>query len=289
MKVRSHGLRFSSVRTPSAKKNGRPVGLPQLGPTSGIVSPTWRLTYLLRAARDVAAERQRRAPQVLLHEAAELGVGVGGVADRRDRALRGLDEPRRLGQRPGFAHGLVDRDVVDGGALAAAELVEQLARLGRLGEHVLVGDLAADLGAGVDGVQPPAAVACLAPLEAAIQGVHVHGQRERPVDLHRLQQPPELGEVGDRGDVEHALEILLDADEAAVVEIDRGGGDLLAQLRRGGRRGARVAELVELAEHLQPRQVAGTAAGRVEPPEEQLGDLRSAEQPRRTARAPRGR
>ncbi len=45
MNVRSQGLRFSSVCTPSAKKNGIPFGLPQLGPTSGIVSPTWRLTY----------------------------------------------------------------------------------------------------------------------------------------------------------------------------------------------------------------------------------------------------
>ena len=279
MKMRSHGLRFSSVRTPSAKKNGTPVGAAAAGADERDRVADVAADVLLGAARDVAAERQRREPQVLLHEAAELGVGVGGVADRRDGALGGLDEPRRLGQRAGLAHGLVDRDVVDAGALAAAELVEQLARLGGLGEHVLVGDLAADLGAAVDRVQPPAAAACLAPLEAAVERVHVHGQRERPVDLHRSQQPPELGEVGDRGDVQDALEVLLDADEAAVVEIDRGGGDLLAQLRGGGRRGARVAELVELAEDLEAREVAGAAAGRVEAPEEQLGDLRSAEQP----------
>jgi len=55
---------------------------------------------------------------------------------------------------------------------------------------------------------------------AAVEGVDVDAERERPIDLHRAEQPAELGEVGDRGDVVHALEVLLDADEAAVVEVD---------------------------------------------------------------------
>ena len=43
---------------------------------------------------------------------------------------------------------------------------------------------------------------------------------------------------------------------------------------------ARASAARQLAEDLEARQVAGAAAGRVEPPEQQLGDLRSAEQPR---------
>ena len=81
-------------------------------------------------------------------------------------------------------------------------------------------------------------------------------------DLHRVEQPSELGGVGERGDVERLLEVAIDTQVALVGPVDARGGDELAQ-RLGGAGGvARVGDGVELADDLEPFLARLPDAGR---------------------------
>ena len=59
-----------------------------------------------------------------------------------------------------------------------------------------------------------------------------------------------------RGHVDHLFEVAVDAQLALVGAVDRRAGDELAQRVRGARGLVRVADAVELAEHLEPRSRA---------------------------------
>ena len=85
-------------------------------------------------------------------------------------------------------------------------------------------------------------------------------------DLHRVQQPAELGRVRQRRDVERLLEVAVDAQVALVGPVDPGRRDELAQRVRGLGGVARVSDGVELADDLEPlprgRRGGGPACGR---------------------------
>ena len=139
-----------------------PVGLPQLGPISGIVSPTCFETYFLRRCAT-----SRPSGSVESHSSRCIQppyLASASVASRIavDGALGGLDEADRIGERAGFADGLVDRDGVDRCAFVAAQLVQQRPGLLVLGDHVVVGDAAVGFGACDEGVHALASSACLA-------------------------------------------------------------------------------------------------------------------------------
>ena len=216
----SKGLISATSRPGSVNANGIPVGEPQLVPTSGTVSPTCRVTYLRVSRATSRPKRQRGLPQLKLAQLPEIHAGVG----RRDDLLGGVLD--RLGQRDGvgvgsaLADGLVDRDVVGGGALVPGELFEQLAELFLLGEHLVVRCAAAQLGAAVDPEQPAVPRLVSGALAQAVQRMHVHRQRERPCDLHRVKQPAELRRVRERRDVQRLLEIAIDAQVALIGRID---------------------------------------------------------------------
>ena len=277
MNSRSQGLMPSSVPSSLAVKNGSAPsasGLPQPVPNTGRLAAAWRLAYWrsrLAARRAVSRPSGKVAcSSGLLQEPAELGVGLAGGADRGRRGLCGLGEPCRLGQWPGFAHRHHRGDLHQPGLPARAQLLVQRPRLLLLGLAVGVGCLAARPRAGVEPVQA-AQPALGAPLVgAAVARVHVHGEHERPVDrLHRLQQPAERRVLRRRGDVEDLFEILLDAHEAAVGEVDRRGGERVAQLARHPYGVGEVGGGVELADHLHARDVPAIGARRIQPPVEQ--------------------
>ena len=253
----------ATSRPGSVNANGIPVGEPQLVPTSGTVSPTWRVTYLRVSRGDVAAQRQRGLPELELAQLAEVHARVGGGDDLARGLLDGLGELDGVGVGAALADRLVDRDLERRRALVPGQLLEQLAELLLLGEHLVVRRAAAKLGAAVDAEQP--AVARLEPgaLAQPVQRVDVDRERERPRDLHRVQQPAELGRVGERRDVQRLLEVAVDAQVALVGPVDPRGGDQLAQRvrRLGGVAG--VGDRVELADDLQAILArAGTPLGR---------------------------
>ena len=114
--------------------------------------------------------------------------------------------------------------------------------------------------------------------------MHVHRERERPLHLHRVQQPAELGRVGQRGDVERLLEVAVHAQVALIGAVDRRAGDELAQRQRGSCRLTRVRDGVERPEDLEPGFARAGAAlgravrrGRVEAPPQQVEDFRAGE------------
>ena len=87
-------------------------------------------------AAGVEADRERRDEQVLLHERAELGGRLGGLLDRLRGTVRRFGEGHRVGVRSRLADRLVQRHLVDPGALAAAHVVEQRGGLLLLREPV---------------------------------------------------------------------------------------------------------------------------------------------------------
>ncbi len=161
-------------------------------------------------------------------------ISLRGLLDR-------LGELDRVRVGAALADRLVDRDLERRGALVAGQLLEQLAELLLLGEHLVVRRAAAKLGAAVDAEQP--AMARLEPraLAQAIKRVNVDRERERARDLHRVQQPAELGRVRQRRDVQRLLEVAVDAQVALVGPVDARGGDesRAARARRELRRARR--------------------------------------------------
>ena len=235
---------------------------------------------LARHPRDVAAERQRGLPELELAQLAGVHARVGGGDDLAAGLLDRLGELHRVRVGAALADRLVDRDLERRRALVTGELLEQLGELLLLGEHLVVGDAAAQLGAAVDAEQPPVPGLEARPLAQPVERVHVHGERERPLDLHRVQQPAELGRVRQRRHVQRLLEVAVDAQVALVGAVDRRAGDELAQRLRGARRLARVGDGVELADQLEPLLARARAAlrraiggGRVEAPPQQVEHL----------------
>ena len=243
---------------------------------------------LARQPRDVAAERERGLPQLELAQLPEVHARVGGGDDLARGLLDRFGELDRVGVGAALADRLVDRDLERRRALVPGQLLEQLAELLLLGEHLVVGRAAAQLGAAVDAEQAPVARLEARALAQPVERVHVHRQRERPRDLHRVQQPAELGRVGQRRDVQRLLEIAVDAQVALVGPVDRRRPRRARAARaRRLRRVARVGDRVELADDLEPILArAGAAVGRavggrrVEAPPQQVEDLRSGQQVR---------
>ena len=129
---------------------------------------------LARQPRDVAAERQRGLPQLGLAQLALVDARVGGGGQLARGLLDRLGELHRVGVGAALADRLVDRQLVDRGALGPGQLLEQLAGLLLLGEHLVVGRAAAQLGAAVDAEQPPVARLVPRPLAQPVERVHVH-------------------------------------------------------------------------------------------------------------------
>ncbi len=237
---------------------------------------------LARHPRDVAAERQRGLPELELAQLAGVHARVGGGDDLAAGLLDRLGELHRVRVGAALADRLVDRDLKRRRALVPGELAQQLRELLLLGEHLVVGRAAAQLGAAVDAEQPPVPRLEARALAQAVERVHVDRERERPLDLHRVQQPPELGRVRQRRHVQRLLEVAVDAQVALVGAVDRRVRDELAQRVRGARRLARVGHGVELADELEPLLARSRPAlrcpiggRRVEAPPQQIEHLRS--------------
>ena len=235
---------------------------------------------LARQPCHVAAQRQRRLPQLGLAQLALVHARVGGGRQAARRLLDRLGELDRVGVGAALADRLVDRQLVDGGPLGAGQLLEQLGGLLLLRQHLVVGRTAPQLGAAVDTEQAPMARLMPRPLAQPVQSVHVHAERERARHLHRLKQPAEVGGVGRRGHVDGLLKVTVNAQLALPIGGMRGASEQLAQRAGRARRLARVHGSVELPEHLEPRPLHAGAAlgrpvrgGRVKAPPEQLGDL----------------
>jgi hypothetical protein len=242
---------------------------------------------LARQPGHVAAQGQRGLPQLGLAQLALVDAGVGGRCELARGLFDRLRQLDRVGFGAAFADRLVDRQLVDGGALRAGQLLEQLGGLLLLGQHLVVRRPAPQFGAAVDAEQPAVARLVAGPLAQPVQRVHVHAQGERAGDLHRLEQPAEVGGVRRCGDVDGLLEVAIDAQLALAVGGVRRAGDQLAQPERGQGRLARVLGDVELAEHLEPRLPrrgsplgCPVGGGGVEAPPEQVGYLGAGQQAR---------
>ena len=94
---------------------------------------------LARQPRHVAAQRQRRLPQLGLAQLALVHARVGGGRQAARRLLDRLGELDRVGVGAALADRLVDRQLVDGGPLGAGQLLEQLGGLLLLRQHLVVG------------------------------------------------------------------------------------------------------------------------------------------------------
>ena len=242
---------------------------------------------LARQASDVAPQGERGLPELELAQLAEVHARVGGGDDLAGGLLDGLGELDRVGVGAALADRLVDRDLKRRRPLVPGQLLEQLAELLLLGEHLVVGRATTDLGAAVDAEQPAVARLEARALVQPVQRVHVHRERERPLDLHRVQQPAELGRVRQRRDVQRLLEVAIDAQVALIGPIDPRPGDQLAQRVRRPGGGAGVGDGVEFADDLEAilagaRPPVGSAIGGrgVEAPPQQVEDLRAREQVR---------
>ena len=155
-------------------------------------------------------QRQRGAPQLKLAQQARVDGHVGCVRQRARRGLDGFAEPGDAGVRAALAHALVDGDLERAGALAASELGDGGVELVFLAAAVGV-DGSLGFGATeIDAVHPQVLAPQPAPLADAVQGADVHGQRERPRDLHRLKQPPQPRGVGQPAGVDDLLEVPAD-------------------------------------------------------------------------------
>ena len=153
----SNGLISATSRPGSVNANGIPVGDPQRGADQRDGVADVAGDVLARQPRDVAAERQRGLPELELAQLAEVHARVGGGDDLAGGLLDGLGELDRVGVGAALADRLVDRDLKRRRALVPGELLEQLAELLLLGEHLVVRGAAAQLGAAVDAEQPPVA------------------------------------------------------------------------------------------------------------------------------------
>ena len=278
----SNGFISATSRPGSVNANGTPRGEPQLVPTSGTVSPTWRVTYLrvIRAtsrpsgSEDCQSSSWRSWPAFTrASEAAMISRLACSTASASCTAIR-------VGAA--LADRLVDRNLKRRRALVPGELAEQLTKLLLLGEHLVIRAAAAQLGAAVDAEQPPVPRPKARALAQAVERMHVDRERERPLDLHRVQQPAELGRVRQRRHVQRLLEVAVDAQVALVGAVDRRVRDELAQRVRGARRLAGIGHGVELADELEPllacsRPALRCAIGsrRVEAPPQQIEHLRS--------------
>jgi len=188
------------------------------GLMSGTVSPTWRVTYVPSDPRDVAPEPQRALPQLQLSQLAAVHAGVGG----RDDLAAGLLD--RFGQRDCLRVGPRSRST--GGSRPRTPTPARAPR---------AAPGAAPL-APASPEQPPVPRLEASALTQAVACVHGHREREPPLDLHRVEQPPGLGRVRERRHADCLLEVAVYAQVEVVGATDRRVGNELPQRLRGADR-----------------------------------------------------